>query len=220
MSAEEESGPSAAASALASDGVEHSNETPPVDHPSSAGPDTVESILASLQQQSEDSTSHPVVAALPPQATISAPAALYDPAAFTAPPIQPEIPPFFGGYPSVPMASASVPIMPAAGPAIMHPPSGEYAYNPQHKVIFSSPPQVLFSLAPDSRLFVGNLASEKTSKEELARIFAQYGDIYEIVLKESYGFVQYNNSESVREAIRMENGRLVGGLKLGRHLCY
>jgi hypothetical protein len=94
----------------------------------------------------------------------------------------------------------------------------EYAFNPHHKVIFSSPPNIMFSLPPDSRLFVGNLASEKTSREELARIFAQYGDIFEVVLKESYGFVQYDNPQSCLEAIRMENGRVVAGLKMG--MCF
>lgn len=119
----------------------------------------------------------------------------------------------------------------------------EYAFNPRHKVHFTSPPSVMFALPPNSRLFVGNLASEKTSKwvsrrlpplkvgfcfgpytfscfstiyrEELARIFAQYGDILEVSTKESYGFIQYDNAESVLDAIRQENGRVVAGLKMG-----
>lgn len=71
----------------------------------------------------------------------------------------------------------------------------------------------------DLDLISGFLSASSQSSEELARIFAQYGDIYEVSLKESYGFVQYDNAQSVVEAIRMEQGRVVAGLKMGAFLA-
>jgi RNA recognition motif-containing protein len=69
---------------------------------------------------------------------------------------------------------------------------------------------------PNCRIFIGNLASEKTSKEEIARIFGKYGQIVEEpVLRKSFGFVQYNNPQSAIAAINGENGRLIGGLRIG-----
>ncbi len=68
----------------------------------------------------------------------------------------------------------------------------------------------------NSRLFIGNLASEKTTPKEIREIFSKYGKITEdIVLHRSFGFVQYDNPESAAAAINMENGRVLGGLRLG-----
>lgn len=71
-------------------------------------------------------------------------------------------------------------------------------------------------MPPNSRLFMGNLASERTHAQEIAQIFTQYGNILEISLKGSYGFVQFDNADSCRNAIVGENRRLVGDLKLGK----
>ena len=70
---------------------------------------------------------------------------------------------------------------------------------------------------PRSRIFLGNLASEKTSKEELYSIFRKYGNIVEdIVIRKSFGFVQYDNADSALAAIAGENGRIIGGMRLGQ----
>ena len=69
---------------------------------------------------------------------------------------------------------------------------------------------------PKCRIFLGNLASEKTSKGELRNIFAKYGNIIEDpVLRRSFGFIQYDNPESALKAIEGEQGRIIGGMKLG-----
>lgn len=65
------------------------------------------------------------------------------------------------------------------------------------------------------RIFVGNLASERTSRDELREVFKKYGDIVDIVLRKSFGFVQFDTPEAAMKAIEGENGRLVGGLHLG-----
>lgn len=69
---------------------------------------------------------------------------------------------------------------------------------------------------PNCRLFLGNLASEKTSAQELREIFGKYGRVVEEpVLRRSFGFIQYDNPEAAAAAIAAENGRLIGGVRLG-----
>uniref|UniRef100_A0A7S4IB38 RRM domain-containing protein n=1 Tax=Vannella robusta TaxID=1487602 RepID=A0A7S4IB38_9EUKA len=68
---------------------------------------------------------------------------------------------------------------------------------------------------PNCRLFIGNLASERTSKSELRSIFSKYGDIIEEpVIRRCFGFVQFDNPESAQQAIHNENGRLIGNMKI------
>lgn len=69
---------------------------------------------------------------------------------------------------------------------------------------------------PNSRIFLGNLASEKTTIAELIQIFSRYGRIIEEpVVRKSFGFIQYDNPDSARAAIEGEAGRILGGMKLG-----
>eukprot|EP01114_Cavostelium_apophysatum_P018480 TRINITY_DN5720_c0_g1_i1.p1 TRINITY_DN5720_c0_g1~~TRINITY_DN5720_c0_g1_i1.p1 ORF type:complete len:460 (+),score=82.61 TRINITY_DN5720_c0_g1_i1:169-1548(+) len=72
---------------------------------------------------------------------------------------------------------------------------------------------------PNCRIFIGNLASEKTSKEELSDIFARYGKIEEVVIRKSFGFVQYDSTESAEAAIAGENQRIIGGLPIDLNLA-
>jgi hypothetical protein len=69
---------------------------------------------------------------------------------------------------------------------------------------------------PNSRIFIGNLPSEKTSKAELEQIFRKYGIVYDVILRRSFGFVQFDSAESAIRAIEGEQGRIIGGLKIGR----
>lgn len=70
--------------------------------------------------------------------------------------------------------------------------------------------------SPNCRIFIGNLASECTSKLELRNIFSKYGNITEEpIIRRSFGFVQYDNEESAQHAIKGENGRLIGDMKIG-----
>ncbi len=66
------------------------------------------------------------------------------------------------------------------------------------------------------RIFIGNLASEKTSKEELEEVFSKYGRIVEIVLRKSFGFIQFDNPQAAQDAIAHENGKTLGGLRVGK----
>jgi nuclear polyadenylated RNA-binding protein 3 len=74
------------------------------------------------------------------------------------------------------------------------------------------------ALPSGSRLFLGNLSTHSTSRKELFDIFSPYGEILQISIKNSFGFVQYDNVESVKKAIEKENGRILHGLKLGKYL--
>ncbi|CAJ0756638.1 24570_t:CDS:2, partial [Entrophospora sp. SA101] len=71
------------------------------------------------------------------------------------------------------------------------------------------------ALPPGSRLFLGNLSTHSTSKRELYDIFSPYGEVFEISIKNSFGFIQYDNPESIKKAIEKENGRILHGLRLG-----
>ncbi|KAJ3194414.1 hypothetical protein HK101_002734, partial [Irineochytrium annulatum] len=81
------------------------------------------------------------------------------------------------------------------------------AFHPKFTVSFNCPPGVISRLPANARLFLGNLASEKTTKFEIAAIFANYGTIVEILLKSSFGFVQFTDPVACQEAIRQEQGR-------------
>ncbi|CAK9011709.1 RNA-binding protein 4 (Lark homolog) (hLark) (RNA-binding motif protein 4) (RNA-binding motif protein 4a) [Durusdinium trenchii] len=61
------------------------------------------------------------------------------------------------------------------------------------------------------RLFIGNLASERTSKEEVRSLFEQYGRILDISFHPNYGFVQFDNANSVLAAINNSQGLDIGG---------
>lgn len=89
-----------------------------------------------------------------------------------------------------------------------------YDYDPNYWVCLDAPQSYLSSLPPGSRLFIGNLASEHTDKIQMAHVFAKYGNIAEISLKESYGFVQFDNPEACRRAISAEQGRVIAGMMI------
>ncbi|KAK6463911.1 hypothetical protein DFJ63DRAFT_55688 [Scheffersomyces coipomensis] len=58
---------------------------------------------------------------------------------------------------------------------------------------------------PDkSRLFIGNLPANTISKQDLFRIFSQYGDVIQIAIKAGYGFAQFRTAEACYDCIRGE----------------
>lgn len=60
------------------------------------------------------------------------------------------------------------------------------------------------SLPDNLRLFIGNLPANTITKEDLYRIFSQYGEIVQISIKAGYGFVQYRTDEACAESIKGE----------------
>jgi hypothetical protein len=65
-----------------------------------------------------------------------------------------------------------------------------------------------------SRLFVGNLPSEKVTKRDLFHIFHKYGQLAQISIKQAYGFVQFLEAASCSDALRAEQGVEIRGRKV------
>ena len=65
-----------------------------------------------------------------------------------------------------------------------------------------------------SRLFIGNLSSERASKKEVFDIFAPYGNLAQISLKQAYGFVQYHTAAEGQAALDNLQGIDIKGRKV------
>lgn len=58
---------------------------------------------------------------------------------------------------------------------------------------------------PDkSRLFIGNLPANTISKQDLFRIFNQYGEVIQIAIKAGFGFAQFRTAEACLACIKGE----------------
>ncbi|KAK5070560.1 nuclear polyadenylated RNA-binding protein 3 [Lithohypha guttulata] len=65
-----------------------------------------------------------------------------------------------------------------------------------------------------SRLFVGNLPSEKVTKRDLFHKFHRHGKLAQISIKQAYGFVQYHDAQSCKAALDAEQGVELRGRKV------
>ncbi|KAF8444317.1 hypothetical protein BGX38DRAFT_1271680 [Terfezia claveryi] len=65
-----------------------------------------------------------------------------------------------------------------------------------------------------SRLFIGNLPSEKVTKRDIFRIFSRHGRLAQISIKQAYGFVQFLDVSSCVSALRDEQGASCKGRKM------
>ncbi|KAI1139375.1 hypothetical protein F5Y05DRAFT_381758 [Hypoxylon sp. FL0543] len=65
-----------------------------------------------------------------------------------------------------------------------------------------------------SRLFIGNLSSDRVSKREVFDIFSKYGRLAQISLKQAYGFVQYHTLAEGQAAMDHLQGIEVKGRKI------
>ncbi|PFH57519.1 hypothetical protein XA68_14905 [Ophiocordyceps unilateralis] len=65
---------------------------------------------------------------------------------------------------------------------------------------------------PDgSRIFIGNLSSDKVSKRDVFDVFHKYGKLAQISLKSAYGFVQYHTVDEGRKAmLNLQNIEIKG----------
>ncbi|SPO01178.1 uncharacterized protein DNG_03925 [Cephalotrichum gorgonifer] len=68
---------------------------------------------------------------------------------------------------------------------------------------------------PDgSRVFIGNLSSDKVSKRDVFDLFHRYGRLAQISLKSAFGFVQYHTFEEAQAAVESMQGADVKGRKI------
>ncbi|KAL3479158.1 hypothetical protein BJX99DRAFT_85650 [Aspergillus californicus] len=65
-----------------------------------------------------------------------------------------------------------------------------------------------------SRLFVGNLPTERVTKRDLFHIFHSYGKLAQISIKQAYGFIQFLEAPSCKRALDGEQGAVVRGRKV------
>lgn len=65
-----------------------------------------------------------------------------------------------------------------------------------------------------SRLFVGNLPSEKVTKRDLFHIFHRHGKLAQISIKQAYGFVQFLQAADCQRALDAEQGVEIRGRKI------
>ncbi|EED23942.1 RNA-binding protein (Nab3), putative [Talaromyces stipitatus ATCC 10500] len=65
-----------------------------------------------------------------------------------------------------------------------------------------------------SRLFVGNLPSERVTKRDLFHVFHKYGKLAQISIKQAYGFIQFLDADSCHRALQAEQGGVVRGRKI------
>lgn len=63
------------------------------------------------------------------------------------------------------------------------------------------------------RIYLGNL-EVNTSKSEIQNIFTKYGNIKGILISRNFGFVQYDNEQSVNNAIENEHQKMFKGRKM------
>lgn len=69
-----------------------------------------------------------------------------------------------------------------------------------------------------SRVFIGHLNTEVSTKEEVETLFKPYGKILGVNLQSGYGFVQFEDEESVKMAIKQVHGTKFKGIQLG--VCF
>ncbi|KAL4779007.1 hypothetical protein BJX76DRAFT_365673 [Aspergillus varians] len=65
-----------------------------------------------------------------------------------------------------------------------------------------------------SRLFVGNLPTERVTKRDLFHIFHSYGKLAQISIKQAYGFIQFLEAPACKRALEHEQGAIVRGRKV------
>ncbi|KAJ5174699.1 uncharacterized protein N7482_000576 [Penicillium canariense] len=65
-----------------------------------------------------------------------------------------------------------------------------------------------------SRLFVGNLPTERVTKRDMFHIFHKYGKLAQISIKQAYGFIQFLEASACHAALQTEQGALVRGRKI------
>ncbi|KAJ4291162.1 nuclear polyadenylated RNA-binding protein 3 [Kalmusia sp. IMI 367209] len=65
-----------------------------------------------------------------------------------------------------------------------------------------------------SRLFIGNLPTEKVTKRDIFHRFFRHGQLAQISIKQAYGFVQFMDAGSCAKALQAEQGQQVRGRKM------
>lgn len=65
-----------------------------------------------------------------------------------------------------------------------------------------------------SRLFIGNLPSERVTKRDIFHVFHRFGKLAQISIKQAYGFVQFVERDACQRAHDLQQGVLIRGKKV------
>ena len=65
------------------------------------------------------------------------------------------------------------------------------------------------------RVFIGNLPTEKMSRQDVEKIFMRHGTVTGVSIHSNYGFVQYADEAAADEAVSKEHGQILFGKKVG-----
>lgn len=68
-----------------------------------------------------------------------------------------------------------------------------------------------------SRMFIGNLPSDRIGKKDIFRLFYPFGRLAQISIKQAYGFVQFYEKADCDNAIRTQQGMIITGRKVRIH---
>jgi len=67
---------------------------------------------------------------------------------------------------------------------------------------------------PGSRMFIGNLPSDRIGKKDVFRLFYPYGRLAQISIKQAYGFVQFYEKADCDTAIQAQQGMVITGRRV------
>uniref|UniRef100_A0A7S1V4S3 RRM domain-containing protein n=1 Tax=Sexangularia sp. CB-2014 TaxID=1486929 RepID=A0A7S1V4S3_9EUKA len=70
-----------------------------------------------------------------------------------------------------------------------------------------------------NRLFLGNLATNYATTQNLRDLFCKYGNVTDVVIKRSYGFVSFSTAEEAARAKAGEDGSNFGGSCMDIAVC-
>ena len=65
-----------------------------------------------------------------------------------------------------------------------------------------------------ARVFIGQLNTSKCTKKDVEKVFAPYGKLLGVLLLHGYGFVQYEDEECAKKAIKEAHGAEICGSKI------
>ncbi|KAI8995036.1 hypothetical protein BDB01DRAFT_754089 [Pilobolus umbonatus] len=73
-------------------------------------------------------------------------------------------------------------------------------------------------VTPESRMLVRQIP-KYIEKQDLMDYFSRYGEVVEVVFKNTFGFVQFENARSCAHAVQSENGKEFKGVILDLEVC-
>lgn len=98
----------------------------------------------------------------------------------------------------------------SCSPNVLVPMSRQKQYEREGRNTSSNDPKML-----NSRVFIGNLASDKVGRQDIENLFSRFGKVLGVSLHKSYGFVQFERESSAKDSVESVNGHKLHGQILG-----